>query len=186
MKKIMIAAAIVCAAVASQAAVTKWSVDDLLIPVATNPKMDQTGITTDWDTHTPFAAGALAVELFYNNGTEWVSLVTSPTTDAGSIAPAELWSQAKTKEILNALETKVVQFKIEASYETADGVYTYVQDPISKDLTKVYNGQSNVTVPFSTYDGSWNYKAGGSVPEPTSGLLLILGIAGLALRRRHS
>ena len=182
----MIAAAIVCAAVASQAAMTLWSVDDLLIPVAADPTKDQTGITTDWDAgNTPFAAGALAVELFYNNGSEWVSLGSMATTDEGSIAAQDLWTQAQTKEILDALESKIVEFNIEATYATKDGTYTYVQDPLEVNLTKVYNGQSNVTAMFSTYDGSWNYTAN-PIPEPTSGLLLLLGVAGLALRRRRA
>ena len=36
--------------------------------------------------------------------------------------------------------------------------------------------------------GDWKtaVKGGGDVPEPTSGLLLLLGVAGLALRRRHA
>ena len=48
------------------------------------------------------------------------------------------------------------------------------------DSTKVSWGSQydNTTVP-----GSWNSAA--SVPEPTSGLLLILGVAGLALRRKQ-
>ena len=44
---------------------------------------------------------------------------------------------------------------------------------------------------FETYDttvskGSWINATQSSVPEPTSGLLLLLGVAGLALRRRRA
>ena len=188
MKKLMIAAAIVLAAVVSQAAATKWSVDDMLIPVADDPKVNQSGITTSWEAgDTPFAAGALAIQLFYNDGSDWQSLGSFTLDGEGSIAADTLWSQTKTKEICDAIGSKKVQFNIEATYETADGVYTYSQSPLEKDLTKVYNGQSNVTAGFSAYDGSWDYVAKSTpTPEPTSGLLLLLGVAGLALKRKRA
>ena len=44
---------------------------------------------------------------------------------------------------------------------------------------------------FETYDttvtaGSWKEAAAAAVPEPTSGLLLLLGVAGLALKRKRA
>lgn len=47
---------------------------------------------------------------------------------------------------------------------------------------------TRATVVLSTQGtaGSGTFTAGSSVPEPTSGLLMLLGMAGLALRRRRA
>lgn len=42
------------------------------------------------------------------------------------------------------------------------------------------------TPPNATGDGIWTVSSFYAVPEPTSGLLLLLGLAGLALKRRRS
>ena len=39
--------------------------------------------------------------------------------------------------------------------------------------------------PYAT-QGGWTVSGGAAVPEPTSGLLMLLGMAGLALRRRRA
>ena len=38
----------------------------------------------------------------------------------------------------------------------------------------------------STTAGAWHAASGSAVPEPTSGLLMLVGLAGLALRRRRA
>lgn len=68
---------------------------------------------------------------------------------------------------------------------TDDGTYTYVSDTItgSKEYTSLSNRQISTGVPTS-----WDITVPGPtppvIPEPTTGLLVLLGIAGLALRRR--
>ena len=47
-------------------------------------------------------------------------------------------------------------------------------------------GTSKFGDPNNTALGGWNVAQPSSVPEPTSGLLLLLGVAGLALRRRRA
>ena len=54
----------------------------------------------------------------------------------------------------------------------------YTSDPTTKTI-KISMSADNVNYKPSDYSS-------GSVPEPTSGLLLILGMAGLALRRKHT
>ena len=66
-------------------------------------------------------------------------------------------------------------------WSTAPGgndAIAYTADPTTKTI-KISLSADNVNYKPSDY----SY---GSVPEPTSGLLLVLGMAGLALRRKHS
>ena len=58
---------------------------------------------------------------------------------------------------------------------TKAGNYAYV-DPIKQNLPTSAGGKN-----YNFYHDSWN-----AVPEPTSGLLLLIGVAGLALRRRRA
>ena len=67
----------------------------------------------------------------------------------------------------------------------ADSTSFYVTN--TKDFTAM-GGSTTASVQFGTQktasQGTW--MAMTSVPEPTSGLLLLLGMAGLALKRNHS
>ena len=63
-------------------------------------------------------------------------------------------------------------------------------EPGGKDAIAYTADPTRVTIRISVSAEIVNYKptdySYGSVPEPTSGLLLILGVAGLALRRKHA
>jgi hypothetical protein len=93
------------------------------------------------------------------------------------------------------------------NYTSAQQVYYVVfQDEqhmfVSGEVTAAYDALSGATVTFeydqveglwtgSAIDSSTGYTGGGwysaaAVPEPTSGLLLLLGMAGLALRRKQA
>ena len=70
---------------------------------------------------------------------------------------------------------------------TEAGTYTYVSNHIigNADYTKLSAAEISTVVPTS-----WDITVPGPtppvVPEPTAGLLVLLGIAGLALRRRRA
>lgn len=70
-----------------------------------------------------------------------------------------------------------------ASYAFVSGEYTAADNSMHK-MTMDYDGDTWVNaLDYSTKTG-WTQLE--SVPEPTSGLLLLLGVAGLALRRKQA
>lgn len=64
----------------------------------------------------------------------------------------------------------------------------YINTAISK--TTISEGGADGTIAFGTFDTAMAASGSSSgwvaVPEPTSGLLMLLGVASLALRRRNS
>ena len=188
MKKLIVAAAIAMVAAVSEATAVNWGIHDILMPVATNPKQDQTGITVAWGENTPFAANALTFNMYYmandGTGTEWTSLGTLTNVEGDDTGMSVLWDQTAAAGIKNALATGKVIIKAEATYETADGVFTFVGTD-AQNINKAAQGTADVDFNIYVSSGTWDYKAN-AVPEPTSGLLLLLGVAGLALRRRRA
>ena len=76
-------------------------------------------------------------------------------------------------------EGKVADFsKFEGNYILATGVSEQGVNPMTGDTWAVFNNGTD----FAAAD----WKTMPNVPEPTSGLLLLLGVAGLALRRKQA
>ena len=193
----MIAAAIVCAAAASQAATFNWATDnDVYMPYAfTSIKegANQAAATS----------GASSRKI---NGTTWSSftwLADITLTDADSLESkttsgvAMKFGNAKvsTGNIANdvfsiptsAGVAKKIDYSIiiTGTYTDAKGTkWTVTSDAItSADPLEYYQGDMNT---LSTgVPTKWSITAE-SVPEPTSGLLLLLGVAGLALKRKRA
>jgi len=74
-----------------------------------------------------------------------------------------------------------------------DGGALYFSEQITKTLsgtgyvTYSFDSESSLSAVSANMTG-FSASSGGwvAVPEPTSGLLMLLGMAGLALRRRHA
>ena len=179
----MIAAAIVCAAVMTQAASIKWS-------NGTTSKI----VGLDGSTALTAAnAGAynFAISLVAAADDSVVQTLSGSSAinsmSAGVLATSAAWTytfntDAKTGDAFYILATMTVDGKN----------YEMTINPSPNAIAATDNtGKDTFTWAAGTYGGlsetatvgKWSVAA---VPEPTSGLLLLLGVAGLALKRKRA
>lgn len=178
MKKIMMMAAVICAAVATQAAVVNWggSAKITLDGVAQAGAVvdlylvDYDGLDNDLliDTRTTVNTGAAANKGMLN-------------ADAGSVQTPFNFGENTVGEVTFNISAASQVYAIITSL---DGEYQ--QQTTAQALTGLTETQqAAITFTFSDVKGdtvgTWQ-----AVPEPTSGLLLLLGMAGLALRRKQA
>lgn len=174
MKKLIGAVAVAMLGVAVQAATVNWSVNAIQSSPANTVgagwivQIFDSSVTYDY-------AKAIAGDL-----TTW--------TDGKSIAAGATYRATGSTTLENGTSKTVYAVVYDAA-RIEDAKYYIVSDVIT--LTATANG-ANVNAAFGAMtattsankflNSSWTATA---VPEPTSGLLMLLGMAGLALRRRR-
>ena len=165
MKKLMMAAAIVCAAAVSQAASVTWSTDYL---VGSNGEMiymqDE---SMSYVANIIFSDGA-STTCEDSGWGDWSGTGDSFSYDVGTYTATLTITEYK-GGVLNATLTGSGTFTLSGDAESPSDTVLGFSDGV---------GFTNFAG-FGDGDGKWQ-----TVPEPTSGLLLLIGVAGLALRRR--
>ena len=197
MKKLMIAAAIVCAAAMSQASQFAWGFTD--------------GYIVDHNGGESYLEGGTAMLYLGTVGFDSVKGWTfsegakllgtagqNPDPDfnfgpytAGATSPSDASVVAAGGQAYTLILLEGSGITDLASYK-GEGKYFYLETGIS-DTTSYMSGTDPIavaTMVSATSVGNggatWTEATTAAVPEPTSGLLLLLGVAGLALKRKRA
>ncbi len=166
MKKILIAVAVVALATISQGAAVSWA--------ATNVK-DISGTAIGAKAE---SAGWTAVcTIFASDGTTVIGSNTDKTA-----------AMSKFAGIISGTATSTSYFAQLVITDDKGNTITSEKAAFTTDESAEF-GDINFTTgnKFATVSAKIDYAGGWvAAPEPTSGLLLLLGVAGLALKRKHA
>jgi hypothetical protein len=177
MKKLMALAAAVMMAVVANAGAVKWQCFGI--------GDDATG---EYD-------GALAYLILSTeatsmlDNTEYVNALSGKTFNGVNTSEAVYWTEIDTTVGSFAGGDFVQAYMILIDTDSLD---TYENYKISAVLSNTFGANGDLPYNFteSIANTEWVAVGGGEpvepIPEPTSGLLFLLGMAGLALKRKHA
>ena len=187
MKKLMIAAAIVCAAAFAQAAQVEWSAANKIVNPTTGAVTTSIdgqiwlvaiSDTTGWSDGTWSGTSSTVTEL--QAGT-----IGTGTKSAGAVGDTYTFTYGDVGQKIKDGDFLAVVVKDSAG-KYSQFVYYDDKAPVIDALTVAgLADDGNAWSKSLTFASDGNYTVQ-SVPEPTSALLLLLGVAGLALKRRRA
>ena len=193
MKKLMVAFVAAAVAVVTNASTVNWSSGAVLADSGNGTGWGASAITkssTDYTMtvliYTAYNDGELTGQIGEGslNGTNAKSILSgSSSTDPDlTSTPTKYYAQARIDNSANGsyLMSQIIEFAWDGSMDNPN--LNFMKEAAQAGVASI--ASKNGT--FSSTTGYWAAEGWQSVPEPTSGLLLLIGVAGLALRRRRA
>ena len=179
MKKIMIALGAVACAAAVQAASVNWNFDVSATDSGFAPAVGSVVVSALSESWT---------QAFNDAGVAPFSV--SGTTD-DVFAAGTQWKVTTTATLVSDDGTQTKDYTFDyiftmPSLPTDDPSIQSALAGVADDINNALSGTYGTLPSIEAAEAEGWTPAGSSVPEPTSGLLLLLGVAGLALRRKHA
>ena len=182
MKKLMIAAAIVCAAVISQGSQVAWGVDWAYSKYDAVNTYDDGSSVNYWIVNMLGATDTSGLSV--DKDGNLVNSASYAVVDTGSFEGAANGFADGTIANGNYLAMVI--------YDAANGLYGVSGAEVVSGVVEAPPTAGSLAQYFQNDGGTEGYLIANTpvptspVPEPTSGLLMLLGMAGLALRRRRT
>ena len=174
MKKIMIMLSAVAMAACVQAAAVSWATGSLYAPMA-DGSFSSTRLSGTWGTY------EVVVNFYADNAGTMGAALTGITGNTDTTASLGNFT-AVTSDSFTADTAYWAQVLVTATDKTDGKVYTMTSEAVKFTAPPTGNASLNFTN-ASAMPSAWSTA---DVPEPTSGLLLLLGVAGLALKRKRA
>ena len=175
MKKIIVAVALACAAVFAQAASFDWSASRVY---------DSSGTLTSTTGYLVLTSDMARDDAVTAISKGNIASVTSAAKNSASFANGSMSASAA-----NTFDYTIAAGEsLSAFFVVVDGDKAFVSAVASAvavetgSSTFVFGNQKTATQSAA----NWMSTGGEQAPEPTSGMLLLIGLAGLALRRKQA
>ena len=196
MKKLIIAAVIVCAAAFAQASTFVWGINGYNLKDGASGSMTPDKLAMDGTLMlfmgevVQTANGGGTYTLNFDNATFITQGTINGTTykygNFNTSSAGRSSSDLVTSTVVGTEFTLLLLESNTTDYENYEGKYYMVHTTTQSEgydsqTTEKYGQFTSTAAATGT---SWN--TAGAVPEPTSGLLLLIGVASLALRRRRA
>ena len=178
MKKIMIAAVAVMLGIAANAASVTWGVTAVTGPEASAAPSSWVAYVLDGSDYAAFAA---------LDGDKVAAFAADNAIATGATAAGRGGTGISIKGGSFAASSAVTSFMVIFDSATAGDAKNYAYTTVGN--TTINDSGADSSINFGTFASATSTTGGWQstdVPEPTSGLLLLLGVAGLALKRKRA